>query len=218
MPKAFGINSKSQEAREKKEAEKSSKRAEEQKRREDAQWVDDDKSIAAKEERKRQKELKQMEQVQRKQELRELADQEMSQLAKPKKTPTPKEVTRATIAAQKHALLQAELKRQEEAKRRTIEDEPLERNINHLLRESEMDEHHARGLDEAISALVLASSDGAPGQDRHPEKRLKAAYASYEEANMPILKAENPGLKLSQLKQLLFKQWSKSPENPLNQR
>lgn len=52
--------------------------------------------------------------------------------------------------------------------------------------------------------------------DRHPEKRLKAAYTAFEEANLPILKAENPTLRLSQLKQMLRKEWLKSPQNPLN--
>lgn len=35
---------------------------------------------------------------------------------------------------------------------------------------------------------------------------------------MPRLKAENPSLRQSQLKQMLRKEWQKSPENPLNQR
>lgn len=54
--------------------------------------------------------------------------------------------------------------------------------------------------------------------DRHPERRVKAAYAAYEEKNLPILKAENPNMRLSQIKQMLKKDWMKSPENPLNQR
>lgn len=47
---------------------------------------------------------------------------------------------------------------------------------------------------------------------------MKAAFAAFEEANMPRLKQENPNMRLSQLKQLLKKEWTKSPENPLNQR
>lgn len=54
--------------------------------------------------------------------------------------------------------------------------------------------------------------------DRHPEKRVKAAYLSFEERMMPIIKEQNPTLRLSQLKQVLKKEWMKSPENPLNQR
>lgn len=54
--------------------------------------------------------------------------------------------------------------------------------------------------------------------DRHPERRMKAAYAVFEEANIPRLKMENPNMRMSQLKQQLKKEWTKSPENPLNQR
>ena len=54
--------------------------------------------------------------------------------------------------------------------------------------------------------------------DRHPEKRVKAAYQKFEDENLPILKQENPNMRLSQLKHMLKKDWMKSPENPLNQR
>lgn len=53
--------------------------------------------------------------------------------------------------------------------------------------------------------------------DRHPERRMKAAFLAFEERMMPILKQQNPTLRLSQLKQLLRKEWMKSTENPINQ-
>ena len=46
---------------------------------------------------------------------------------------------------------------------------------------------------------------------------MKAAFTAFEEAQLPILKKQNPTLRLSQLKQILKKEWMKSPENPLNQ-
>lgn len=45
---------------------------------------------------------------------------------------------------------------------------------------------------------------------------MKAAYLAFEEHRLKTLKEENPGLRLSQLKQIIFKEWQKSPENPLN--
>ena len=51
----------------------------------------------------------------------------------------------------------------------------------------------------------------------HPEKRMKAAFRAYEERRLLILKAENPNMRLSQLKQILKKDWMKSEENPLIQ-
>jgi len=53
--------------------------------------------------------------------------------------------------------------------------------------------------------------------DRHPERRVKSAYAIFEEKTMPILKEENPHLRRTQLKQMLQKRWKKSPDNPMNQ-
>lgn len=69
-----------------------------------------------------------------------------------------------------------------------------------------------------IKNIVCYYSNQAEEVDQHPEKRMKAAYKKYEETNLPILKQENPNMKLSQLKQMLWKDWQKSPENPLNQR
>lgn len=45
---------------------------------------------------------------------------------------------------------------------------------------------------------------------------MKAAYTAFEEKYLPIYKQENPTLRMSQLKQMLFKEWQKSSENPLN--
>lgn len=65
--------------------------------------------------------------------------------------------------------------------------------------------------------LSNSLSSKEPEVDRHPERRLKAAYAAFESAHLPRLKAENPTLRLSQLKEMLRKEWNKSPENPLVQ-
>lgn len=41
---------------------------------------------------------------------------------------------------------------------------------------------------------------------------------AFEERMLPEVKADYPGLKLSQYKEKIFDIWKKSPENPLNQR
>ncbi|CAD6190174.1 unnamed protein product [Caenorhabditis auriculariae] len=75
--------------------------------------------------------------------------------------------------------------------------------------------HSARNVDEALQILDAGDSEDL---DRHPEKRMRAAYLAYEEKRLPELKTEHPTYRLSQLKQLLKKEWQKHPENPLNQR
>ena len=46
---------------------------------------------------------------------------------------------------------------------------------------------------------------------------MKAAFNAFEQNRYKDLKAENPTLKRSQLKDILWKEWQKSPENPMNQ-
>ncbi|KAJ0406875.1 hypothetical protein ATCC90586_002905 [Pythium insidiosum] len=71
----------------------------------------------------------------------------------------------------------------------------------------------ARSLDAALDVLTMDDKE----LEKHPEKRAKAAYKAFEEAMMPQMKEDYPGLKLSQYKQRIFDLWKKSPENPLNQ-
>lgn len=79
-------------------------------------------------------------------------------------------------------------------------------------------EYSASNVDDAISLLEATNLDTQlTSLDRHPERRVKAAYAVFEETEMPILKLENPGLRMSQLRELLKKKWAKSLQNPMNQ-
>ena len=85
-----------------------------------------------------------------------------------------------------------------------------------------VEEFSASGLDAAMELMDLATADKSSTKesdklDRHPERRVKSAYAAFEERELPRIKQENPGLRLSQIKQMLQKTWKKSPENPMNQ-
>ena len=62
----------------------------------------------------------------------------------------------------------------------------------------------------------MSSRSSDKDLDSHPEKRMKAAFQTFEEENLDRLKKANPSLRLSQLKQLLKKEWMKSPSNPFN--
>ncbi|ORY50609.1 DUF1014-domain-containing protein [Neocallimastix californiae] len=88
------------------------------------------------------------------------------------------------------------------------------------------EEFGASGIDNALDLMsaINEPDEAASGNnnnnnkiDRHPERRVKSAYAVFEEKTMPILKAENPHLRRTQLKQMLQKKWKKSPDNPMNQ-
>lgn len=234
MPK-FGTNTKAAEARDRKETVKKEKNASAAKAKEDAKWADDDPRAAKAAARKKAEEEKKLQAAAKRAEKKALEEKEAAELAKlgKPKQPPPK-VTRAVIEKEKEQIAKqdkAKVEAATAAKDRVTPltssssslsgddedwDAGLEKNINHLLRE-ERAKHgdsliEARSVEEALSGLSVDD-----GQDKHPEKRLRAAFTAYEQANLPILRQENPGLKLSQYKEMLWKQWQKSPENPLNQ-
>lgn len=45
---------------------------------------------------------------------------------------------------------------------------------------------------------------------------MRAAYLEFEAENLERLKKENSNMRLSQIKQILKKEWMKSPKNPMN--
>ncbi|KAF3424873.1 hypothetical protein E2986_03903 [Frieseomelitta varia] len=202
MPKKFvGENSKAVAARARKAAAKEAENTKKALEAEERAWQDDDKQLLKKKQKQEEFERKRQQQLEKKAEVKALLEKEMENIKVGGKQPAAK-VTRAEIVAATEKRNQAAMKKQEE--------KPIEENLNRLTIEGET----AHGIDEALSILSTKEAE----IDRHPEKRVKAAYASFEEKMMPIIKEQNPTLRLSQLKQILKKEWMKSPENPLNQK
>ncbi|GLV40818.1 uncharacterized protein CBL_13679 [Carabus blaptoides fortunei] len=199
MPKKFvGENSKAVAARARKVASKEADNAKKQKDEEDAYWKDENKQTLKKAHKKM---------IERKAEAKALLEKEMDSIKPATKQPASK-ITRAQIVTETDKRNSAAVNTTKPNKPKTHIDEPLEENINHF-----QPEEVANTIDEAIA--MLSASDINTG-DKHPEKRLKAAYQAFELKELPRLKEENPTLRMSQLKQMLFKDWSKSSENPLN--
>lgn len=103
----------------------------------------------------------------------------------------------------------AKKKKEEEEEGDMLEENPNQQVAALMVAEGAVE---ARSVEDAIAVLNV----GETAVDRHPEKRMKAAYNAFEERELPRLKQENPNMRLSQLKQLLKKEWMKSPENPMN--
>ncbi|XP_312989.5 coiled-coil domain-containing protein 124 [Anopheles gambiae] len=210
MPKKMGINPKAAEARERKAEAKKSANEKAAKAAEDAYWADDDKQLAKKKKQKEEEERRKAEAARKKAETKALLEQEMNSIKTTAKVPAPK-ITRSQIEADLEKRQRAiEASAAVPSKPKVLEKEvPLEENLNRVMADTEV----AQTIDQAIAVLSV----GDPSADRHPEKRMKAAYKAYEEEELKRLKLENPSLKLSQLKQMIFKNWQKAPENPLNQ-
>jgi len=180
------------------------------------EWADGAKSNKAAEEKAAKKAA---EAARKAENARLLAEEEASQKAKPKpapkankgkaKAPPPKPAGPGALAAG-GGLAAVDGPKTEE------KEEPEEELTQSFA---------ATGIDDALDLLevVNAKSDKASvgqqaaGIERHPERRFKAALEAYQERELPRLKDEHPGLRLQQYKDLLYKEFQKSPDNPFNQ-
>ncbi|CAG2113313.1 unnamed protein product [Medioppia subpectinata] len=208
MPKKLSTNTKSVEAKARKDAVKQAKIEATERLKEDQLWTDDDKHVVRKQNRKEEKEKKKIEVLERKATNKAAYEEEMSAL-KSKKAAEDKAAKVSRFEINETIDRQNQTK-QTVKKVDSIDDKSLEENVNRLVAE----EDNARSVEDAIALL----STNEPELDRHPEKRLKAAFTAFEAQHLDRIKAENPNLRLSQLKQILKKDWMKSPDNPLNQR
>ncbi|KAK5842149.1 hypothetical protein PVK06_004478 [Gossypium arboreum] len=123
--------------------------------------------------------------------------------------PVPK-VTEAELQKEEEEQAEEAKKRQS----RTVAEVEYERlvSVTNTNRDDSLIE--ARSVQEAIAQMSVA--DNLP-PDRHPERWLKASFKAFEEAELPRLKEEKPGLTHNQYKDMIWKLWKKSPDNPLNQ-
>ncbi|SBT74835.1 conserved protein, unknown function [Plasmodium malariae] len=215
MPQWGAGNSRAIEARLRKKIEKDRKQKEIEEKKLDEFWKDDDKKAQAKIQRKAEAENKRQQKLDRKKELRELYGEEEKSLKSNKEGKTTNaKVTQAQILQrlieEKKKEIQNEKKKKDNI---NVHEMELEDNINHIQREemNHCDEYiNATGIDDVISALDNVSFEKT--------KSVKAAYKMFEEENLPLVKEEHKGLKLSQYKQILWKQFKKSADNPMNQR
>lgn len=203
MGKNFGINSKAEEGRAKKaqakEKEKQKARSEKEKL-EEKKWAEGTKD----ESKRREEEAKRLEKLIKKQEKKEIEEKEAQELAKYKSSSV-------------------------KSKSNANTPEPLLRSksLNWTLSASSdggnssesIEKFSASNLDDALLLLESAniSSNSLSNIEKHPERRMKAAFAAFEAREMPKIRQENPSLKHSQLLERLHKLWKKSPENPFNQ-
>ncbi|KAL3682426.1 hypothetical protein R1sor_000448 [Riccia sorocarpa] len=225
MPKKMGTNSKAEEARGRKAAAVAEKKVTDQREKEDKFWTEAEgqKSKAAK--KKEEEAERRAEAAAKRAEAKKLAEQEEAEIEKSLKkadkksnrvsAPVPK-VTAAELAKYKEQEakeLQATAEAAKKRGARTVEEEEYEKLIATENRNRDDTLVDARDVESALAQIVVTET--AP--DRHPERRLKASYKAFEEAELQRLREEKPGMTLTQYKDLIWKMWKKSPDNPLNQ-
>lgn len=222
-----GGNTKAEEARERKDSQKEVKKVKEEREAEDSKWDDGGGAGGKKAAKKKEEEAeRKAEAAAKKAEAKRLAAEEEKEMEKISK----KGVSAKSSAAEKPKVTAAQLAqvKEKEKERLEVEAAAAKKKSTRTADEGEYArlvdvenrnkvEHlvDARSVGDALSQIAIADGD-APA-DKHPEKRQKAAYKAYEEAELKQLKAERPGMTLTQYKDLIWKSWKKSPQNPVNQ-
>jgi Coiled-coil domain-containing protein 124 /Oxs1 len=110
-----------------------------------------------------------------------------------------------------------ELAAQERAAKEKEALDPLMQNTNMMLEGAVGREGNVQAMEETLSGLdgaLQTLNISVPGGD---VKSQRALHMAFEEKMLPIVKADFPGLRLSQYKEKIFTSWKKSPENPQNQ-
>jgi membrane protein involved in colicin uptake len=85
------------------------------------------------------------------------------------------------------------------------DDDPSD--IGRVANQARMDLANSAGIDAALDHLNIQTTSAS----------TKVTYHDFEVRMLPIVKSENPGLRLSQYKEKVYNLWKKSPENPANQ-
>ncbi len=80
---------------------------------------------------------------------------------------------------------------------------------NNVVNENGVEVVNITGVNQALEELEIVD------YDKHPEKRMRAAWNVFFEKQFPIYKIGYPGMKRAQLINLIQKEFKKSPENPV---
>jgi len=243
MPKKFqGQNTKAVEARQH-EAERKKKNEEDKERTgQEEEWMETDKRVLRQQERLRLRETKRDALATRRAQNKTLLlSEEASSSSGKNKKQQQNETVQPRIVKQIPQRLpplinplkvDEKIQNQREEKRKQVplnlveiadEDLPSE-NINHIIRAQREEALgkilvDASSIEEALEQLQASEEEGLPTRpvDQHPERRSRTAYIAYEEAHLPDVRREYPSLKYSQHRMIMWKEWQKAPENPLNQ-
>ena len=149
--------------------------------------------------------------------LAKLEEEEMASYGKPKaKGGAKKKMTKAEIRAAEEAEALARAKARflkAQVAKKEVSEDAYAATVD-VANENANDSVEASGVDAAVDALKVLTT-GESGS-KPQSTNMKAAFAAFQEAELPKLKEENPRLKKSQYDEQLSKMWKKDPRNPQN--
>ena len=224
MPKKFGINTKKQEANERKDQVKKEKEIKELQRMEDEYWQETDEKILKKQNKAKEKEEQRLAEIQKKKELKEELEREEEELRKNCKIKSqPVIVTKSSAMHAKEEDLQKLDKKQEntlQASSYTNDQIDIEKDYvnENFLKMEEYKDYIASGIDVIEGSgldSVMESLNIEGGGINHPEKKMRASWNAYVEKYYNDMKKQYPKYRRGKLLDMLSKDFHKSTENPM---
>eukprot|EP00892_Ulva_mutabilis_P007459 jgi/Ulvmu1/5085/UM021_0102.1 len=174
--------------------------------KEDAAWAEAGEGKRSKAQAKRSAKDDDRQQAQAKKlEAKRMAEEEAAALASSDRKAKPVKVTRFELEQQKeHEKREASAKAQQSSKTREVDADQYNKLLDghNANMEDGIDAHN---VDEALAQLTVAETP-------------KMKFSQYLERELVQLKIDKPGLKAPQYKDVIWKKWIRSPENPLNQK
>jgi len=220
--KVMAANAKKAEAQAAKDAQK----AKEQEKKDAAAWaVGSNQRGASKAQAAADKQAEKMRKDAEKKALLEEEDAAASKVMKPKKKKKDKDDVSALLMAgldggkkkKKAAVVTKSAEKEKQTALRLAQEEAMRKkgvvlqgdDLMRANRNRDATEDSATGLDNALNMLGM--------EEKEKSKNLKVLFNEFSERETPKVRADNPGLKLSQVKERVFRAWEKSPDNPKNQ-
>ena len=207
-------NSKKEEAHLAKAEKKQNDKNQQAKNEEDEFWEDEgDKKMQKKKQRELEQQKKQAEKQRLDDEKKKLIELEEKKLkGKKNRSSDIEPVTQyqAKLAHEAYIENILEKNKVDMSKIGTMNPDPMALNNNH---DSEM-----QGPTDIDGGLEMFEKlNGEEKEERHPEKRRKAAWKIFLERRTLEMKEKNPRIKRSQIMDKAYREFQKSPENPMNQ-
>ena len=225
MPK-WGQNSKKIEAKEREQQKKQEEKQAKAKQAEQEKWKETDPKILKKQAKLQEEEAKRQEKKAKLQEKKEAYEEELQKIQASKKAkPDHKDIK--ILKADVDKVKQKEKEQLQEkyapgSKIKKMRSESVDSNDIDAQLDAEFQAFYkpranyeadvtvAENLDQAFDALTVNK------QDKHPEKRVKAAWNNFVNNHMDEFRKEYPSLKRKQIIHFMWKDFAKSPENPMN--
>ena len=208
------------------QAAKDAAKAKEQEKKDAAAWaVGSNQRGASKAQAAADKQAEKMRKDAEKKALEAEEDAAASKVMKPKKKKKDKDDVSALLMAgldggkkkKKAVVVKKDVEKEKQTALRLAQEEAMRKkgvvlqgdDLMRANRNRDATEVSATGLDNALSMLGM--------EEKEKSKNLKVLFNEFSERETPKVRADNPGLKLSQVKERVFRAWEKSPDNPKNQ-